>query len=314
MKKILLQLLIICSFFTASFAQEEAVFSHYNITPILINPAVAGINNTHQIQFNARAQWTGFPDAPLTIGAMYNGPIGDIFGIGVGVSQETAAQLTRLKGKLNVAFRFPLSESFVLGTGFSAEYMQLQLDNSFASSNYYQPGDQVVEGAIDGENDFDASLGFWGLLNDRTYFGLSFANLVRARLDDVVTNNNSGESPLQYYLLNIGHRIDVNDYFRIEPSILLRQVRNSPFQIDFNLLASFMEDDQLMAGLSYRTLGAFGVLLGTKVSKVQIFYSYDVSFQQFQAFNTGSHEITVAFNFQRKNKSGYNNNTIPNNN
>lgn len=309
MKKILLSILLFFSLASVLTAQDEAVYSHYNIAPILINPAVAGFENAHQIQFNARTQWTGFPDAPLTVGAIYNGPIGDIFGVGLGVSSESAAQITRLRGKLNFAFRLPLSENFMLGTGFSAEYQRLQLDNAVASSNFYQQGDQVVEGAIEGQEEFDASLGFWGLLNERTYFGLSFTNLVNARLDDVVTASGNNESPFQYYLFTAGHRIDVVDNFSLEPSVLIRQVRNAPFQMDFNLKASFMENDQLVAGISYRTLGAFGLLLGTGFSdsKIQVYYSYDVSFQQFQAFNGGAHEATVILNFKRKQKAGYGN-------
>ena len=53
-------------------AQEEAIFMHYTINPILINPAAAGFNETYQLQFNARAQWTGFVDAPTTLAARYN--------------------------------------------------------------------------------------------------------------------------------------------------------------------------------------------------------------------------------------------------
>lgn len=304
MKKIILPLFIL-AFAAKAFSQDEAIFSHYNITPILINPAVAGFDDAYQLQFNARAQWTGFPDAPTTLGIMYNGPIGNTFGIGLGLRTEKAAQLNRLRGQLNFAFRFPFSDNFKFGVGFTTEFQQLQLDNSFMGSNFYQEGDQIVENAMNGQREFDASLGFWGEWNERTYVGLSFSNLVGARLDEIVTNN-STKSPFQYYLLTFGHRLDINDYFGLEPSVLIRQVRNSPFQIDFNLKASFLEDEKLVAGVSYRTLGTFGVLLGTKVSKFQLFYTYDVSFQQFQQFNTGSHEVTVAFNFQRKRKIGYN--------
>ncbi len=304
MKKIILPLLILALAGTV-YAQDEAIFSHYNITPILINPAVAGFNNAHQIQFNARAQWTGFPDAPMTLGVMYNGPVGNTFGLGIGLRSETAAQLNRLRGQLNFAFRFPFSDNFKFGVGFTAEFQQIQLDNAFRNSNFYQEGDQIVENAVNGQREFDANLGFWGEWNERTYVGLAFANLVGARLDEIVTNT-SNESPFQYYLLTAGHRIQVNDFFGLEPSILIRQVRNSPFQIDFNLKASFLDDDQLVAGISYRSLKTFGVLLGTKVSKIQLFYTYDVSFQQFQQFNAGSHEVTVAVNFERKKKVGYN--------
>jgi len=304
MKKIFLPLFFV-ALASVAYSQDEAIFSHYNITPILINPAVAGFEDAYQIQFNARAQWTGFPDAPTTLGVMFNGPVGNTFGLGLGLRSETASQLTRLRGQLNFAFRFPFNDNFKFGAGFTAEFQQIQLDNSFMGSNFYQEGDAIVENAVNGQREFDATLGFWGEWNERTYVGLSFANLVGARLDEIVTSS-SNNSPFQYYILNFGHRLDINDYFDLEPSILIRQVRNSPFQIDFNLKASFLDDDQLVAGISYRTLGSFGILLGTKVSKFQLFYTYDLSWQQFQQFNSGSHEVTVAVNFQRKRKVGYN--------
>ncbi len=304
MKKIILPLFFV-AIVSVIYSQDEAIFSHYNITPILINPAVAGFQDSYQIQFNARAQWTGFPDAPTTLGVIFNGPVGNTLGVGLGLRTETAAQLTRLRGQLNFAFRFAFSEEFRFAAGLSTEFQQIQLDNAFMNSNFFQQGDQIVEEAVNGQREFDAALGFWGEWNRRTYFGLAFTNLVGARLDDIVTNTAS-ESPFQYYILNFGHRLDVNDYFRLEPSILIRQVRHSPFQIDVNLKAGFLDDDQLVAGISYRSLGAFGVLLGTKIKQsLQLFYTYDVSFQQFQQFNAGSHEVTIAYTFARTPRPGY---------
>lgn len=72
--------------------------------------------------------------------------------------------------------------------------------------------------------------------------------------------------------------------------------------MDFNLKASFLKD-QLIAGVSYRSLSAMGILLGTKLSAFRLYYSYDLSFQHFQKFNTGSHEVTVAFKFEKKEKT-----------
>lgn len=84
MKKIFLLLLIISTVYIVN-AQDEAIFTHYNITPILINPAAAGIFEEHQFQLTARAQWTGFDDAPVTLGAHYNGPLGNTVGLGIGI-------------------------------------------------------------------------------------------------------------------------------------------------------------------------------------------------------------------------------------
>ena len=152
---------------------------------------------------------------------------------------------------------------------------------------------------MDGQKVFDASLGAFATYKDKTYAGLTFANLVRARLDDIVSDDNS-QSFFQYYTFLFGHEFDIIDLgFTLEPSLMIRQIRNAPFQIDFNVKAGFL-DDQLVAGLSYRSLGSLGILLGTKLDSFNLFYSYDVSFQRFQQFNMGSHEVTVAFQLKKK--------------
>lgn len=296
MKKILLLL----SFFAITqilCAQEEAIFTHYHITPILINPAAAGFNDTYQAQFNGRAQWTGFPDAPQTFGAMLNGPVGKTFGIGIGVSTESAAQLNRLKGQLNWAFRFKLSDNVKMSAGFSAIYQQFKLDNG-VDLDRVELGDAVIDDYMEGINEFDASVGVFGSIRDNTRFGLAFANLISTRLDDVVESTD--ESALQHYTLFLAHRFEIYDLnFSLEPSIMARKVKDAPSQVDINLKASFL-DEQLITGLSYRSLGALGILLGAKLSNFHVYYSYDMSFQRFQKYNSGSHEISVLFDIIKK--------------
>lgn len=297
MKKLLL-LIPLLAILQVVKAQDEAIFTHYHITPVLINPAAAGFNDNFQLQFNARAQWAGFPDAPQTFGAQFNGPIAKSFGIGIGVTSETAAQMTRLKGQLNWAFKFDLGENVRMAAGFSAAYQQLMLDNAITGGNFYQPGDNVVEENLDGRRDFDASVGVFGSIRENTRLGLSFVNLIQTRLDGVVSSAN--QSNLQYYTFFLGHQFDVSDLnFTLEPSVMARKVKDAPSQVDINLKAGFL-DEQLITGVSYRTLGALGVLLGAKLSNFNVFYSYDVSFQRFQKFNTGSHEITVMLTFDKK--------------
>lgn len=295
MKKLLLLIPMLVAFQLLK-AQDEAIFTHYLITPILINPAAAGFGDNFQVQFNARAQWTGFPDAPQTFGAMFNGPVANNFGIGIGVFSESAAQMNRFKGQLNWAFKFNLSDDVKMAAGFSAAYQQMSLDNSIIGGNFYQPGDRVVEDGLAGRQDFDASVGVFGSVRENTRFGLSFANLIQTRLDGVVTQNN--QSALQFYTFFFGHQFDIDGLnFTLEPSIMARKIKDSPSQIDINLRAGFL-DEQLITGISYRTLGALGVLLGARVSNFNVFYSYDVSFQRFQRFNTGSHEVSVLLNLK----------------
>lgn len=299
MKKLILFIACFAIIQTLS-AQDEAIFSHYQIAPVLINPAAAGFKETYQLQFNGRAQWTGFPDAPQTFGVQFNGPIGKTFGFGVGVISESAAQMTRMKGLLNWAFRFKLSENVKMAAGFSAIYQQLKLDNSITDNPFYDPGDQLIEDGMQGVNEFDASVGVFGSVRENTRFGLSFANLIQSRLDDVVDETN--QSALQYYTFYLAHQFEILDLnFTLEPSIMARKVKDAPSQVDINLRAGFL-DQQLVTGISYRTLGALGVLLGAKLSNFQVYYSYDMSFQRFQKFNTGSHEVSIFLEFTKKAK------------
>lgn len=322
MKKLIL-LSIICLAALKAYSQEQTIFSHYHIAPIVINPAYAGFDGETQVLFNARAQWTGFTDAPQTIGAHFNTNLGEVFGLGVSLVSESAARFNNLRAKVNYGFKIPLSQfnKNTISFGFSTEFMQESVSNNTLFENLFDLGDNIIEGAVDGRNFFDASFGVFGRFyfnndQDQLFAGLALTNLVQARLDDVAedeTTPNEGTF-LSYYQLMGGYRFspggDGNTFY-IEPSIMLRQAKDLPFQADFNVRAGF-GGDVLVAGLSYRSIDMIGVLLGTdfgntsndndRNSGLRFFYTFDLSTQQFQQFTSGSHEITLAFGFGGSNR------------
>jgi hypothetical protein len=63
-----------------------------------------------------------------------------------------------------------------------------------------------------------------------------------------------------------------------------------------NFKAGFI-DDKLITGISYRSLGTTGMLLGTRWSFFELYYTYDLSLQRFQNYNAGSHEFTLGLTF-----------------
>ncbi|HKK79044.1 MAG TPA: PorP/SprF family type IX secretion system membrane protein [Phaeodactylibacter sp.] len=293
MKKILL-LLSGLAFLQLTYAQDEAIFGHYNITPILVNPSAAGFNETHDLQVNARAQWSGFADAPKTYAAQYNGPLGDNFAIGVGVLSESAAQMQRLRAHLNYAFRFQVSETVKLSAGFQTEYQEITLNNEISNNPIIDLSDETVMRFLNGEGSFDAALSFFSSFNENTKVGLTFTDLVS------VSTSTENESILKHYMFFASHRFVTDDNnFSFEPSLLIRNVRDVPSQVDINFKAGFLEE-QLITGLSYRSLGSLGLLLGTKLSNFQLFYSYDLFFQNFQQYNDGSHEVSLLISLERK--------------
>lgn len=302
MKRLIFLLTLVALSTQILLAQDEAIFMHYTVSPILINPAVAGFDDTYNLQFNARAQWTGFDDAPQTLSARYNGPLGRTFGIGVGLFSETAAQLSRNKLQIDYAFRYPVNDDWKLAFGFYTEFQQMRVDGDVSGGVFYEAGDELLDDLINGKGQFDAALGVYGTFREKTFGGLTFNNLVSSRLSNIA-GVSASEPFFSYYTLNVGHRFDLTQQkISLTPSILMRQIRNAPFQMDLNLNAGFL-DEQLIAGVSYRAgLGAMGLLLGTKLTNFNLYYSYDVSFQRFQKYNTGSHEITVALRAKKKDK------------
>jgi type IX secretion system PorP/SprF family membrane protein len=280
-------------------AQEQAaVFDHYIVAPILMTPAVAGFDGKHQIQMNLKSAWVGFPGSAKTYGIQYHGPIGKILGLGVGILSENIGNTMLTRFQLNYAARFEINEIAKLGVGFSTDFSRKTLARSVLESDLYDEGDVRVEDAVDGENIFDAALGFWGTFNDQTYIGLTFPNLVVAKIGDIETESQNGTF-FKSVIFNLGHKFDVSSSnLTLEPSLMIRKMLDVPIQAHFNIVGGFM-DEQLLAGLSFQagTGGAMGLLLGTKVDVFKVYYSYGLGFSNFQQYSNGSHEITVGFAF-----------------
>lgn len=304
MKNLILLVLFLFAFGSAN-AQDQAIFTQYHISPILINPGATGFNEKNNLMMNLRSQWAGFPGAPKTYSVGYHGPLGRTMGIGANILSEKIASLDRLRFQLNYAFRYQIGEDVKLGMGFSTEFQSMGLART-TNENPLIESERLVSDYIDGVKIFDATLGFYGTIKERTHIGLSFPNLVVARLGEIAGSEPEGGF-LKYFIFDMGHKLDFeNAGVSFEPSIMVRKTLNSPFQIDFNTVAGFLSD-QLFAGLSYRsgTGGAVGILLGGKISSVKVFYGFDLSFAKFQEYNSGTHEITAAFEFSKWNKSEY---------
>lgn len=278
-------------------AQTEGVFKHYTVQPYLINPALAGFDDIHQIRLNYRSAWTGFPDAPNIYGVNYNGPVGKTFGLGGQLQAEQIARSFRYHLKGSYAFQTTVKE-FDLAAGFSTTFINSRLKSSLLKGYGIDETDPEVIDAQSATSRFEAALGLYVRYNKQTFVGLTFPSLISSRLDEVESQD-AKRSGGEYFLLHIGQELRFRERnFKITPSIMLGRVYGAPFRVDFNTIASFM-DEQLIAGLTY-TAGAgsdVALMLGTKLDRLRIFYSYDINFGKFQAYSNGSHEVTLGFDF-----------------
>lgn len=290
----------------AAFSQEQAIYGHYPVIPVLINPATTAFGNQHQLIGNARTNWTGFPGQPKSFTLFYNGPVGDKLALGGGLFSERLGDLRTTKISLNYAFRFQLQKARI-ALGLSTEFLNRKLDNDLLGSALVDPGDLVVEQMPEGQSIFDATMGAYMLYDKRFILGFTLPNAIRARLDDVPTvdNGNSG-GQFKRFTFQLGYVLDMPAYnFKLVPTLTMRQFRDTPNQLDVNVTGRFM-DDLLIAGITYRPSydGTATFLIGTKYQQIEAYYSYDVAFSNFQPYSGGSHELTIAYSLPRKVKPG----------
>ena len=313
MKNCLLLAVLVLGALTTLQAQDPAVFNHYVQSPILLNPAAAGFDDEYRVMLNTRAAWSGFEDAPRTLAVRANGPIGESFGIGFTFLTESAAQLNRNKGQIDVSFKVGFGRdangtpAFEGGFGFFTEFQRQTLDGDIINNPQYEAGDEEILAYLDGKNRFDGGFGFYGAYRENTFGGVTVNNLIRNRLEEISKRaNNNG---LNFTLL-LGHNfaLDGSDV-KITPSLMMRNIQGAPFMLDVNVQASFLED-QFMAGLSLRNqfepgldrtnTNALGLLLGTRQKGFQLYYSFDLGFGGFQQYSNGSHELTIGYAITRQ--------------
>ena len=277
---------------TSLSAQEEYIFNQYFLNPATVNPGAVGFDGNHNILFNYRNTWSGFPDAPKTYAASYNGQVADNVGLGAYLLSDNYASLATIRGSVSFAYTIK-GESYDIGVGLSAQYQQYGLNNNVLSSAMTDPNDQELLRRLSDGQFFEAALGAHGKLSNGLFFDVALPGLVRARIseDDMID-----ESPAQFnYLLGVGYPFQVGSYdMIIEPSIYIKKFRNVPMHVDINALMRFL-DSKLISGVTYST-GAdnrLGFLIGTQLNNLRFNYSYNITFHDSQQFNNGGHEIGI---------------------
>ncbi len=304
MKRLILSILVFSGITATVIGQDEGIYRHYLLSPILVNPGYSGFQDHHELIFNYNNHWASFPGSPKTVTAAWSGPVGPRIGLGAILSSDKVASLVKTKAQLSYAFKFILND-VDLSLGLATTYEQIRLDGEALLDPFFEPGDLTITDATAGLELFDASIGLHGQASD-VYFGLAIPNMIRARVDsDPNIKPEDDATFFESFLGYVGYKWQVEEYnFHLEPSIMIRNLRNSPFQIDFNMKANFFED-QLVGGLTY-TLGGgnrVAILLGTELTNFNIYYSYTTSFQVFQQYNNGTHEISIGFTFGSRKSS-----------
>ncbi len=296
MKKILLSLSFFLVLTISLRAQDEAIYSQYLFHPILVNPAYSGFKDNHELLINYKNAYASFPGSPKSYTLSFNGPVAPKLGFGATVFNDIAGDLSKFKGQASVAYKFELG-SVKLNAGIGAQVHKFQLANGAILDSGIDPDDPYLRAAANGSTFFSSSLGLYGEQNGKLKFGIAVVDLVRTRIDQIQSTTVNSDPLFNFFNAWVGYMYDVANYnFTVEPSIMIKRLRDVPFQADFNVKMGFLED-QFFGGLTY-SLGGYSktsFLLGTRINKFRLFYSYDIALEEIQKYNNGGHELSLSF-------------------
>jgi len=293
--------------------QQLPLYSQYLYNKFLINPAVAGSDGYTSFNLTAREQWIGYSGAPRTFS--FSGQ-GRILKHGQSIRKSASGRnILRPKsdGKVGLGgYVFSDSHGLIRRNGFEISYAyhmwvqqntQVSLGLAFTGYNF-----KINEKEINFEdpnepwlnNELrrgvfvpDADFGIY-VLNPRYNLGFSSSQLFGAAARIAGTAYSNFTMDRHYYLFG-SYTFFPDVKSELIPSALIMTSEQIKPMADIGI--TYVYDQRIWAGASYRTSKAIIVNFGLKYTNLFMGYSFDFTLSELQRVTYGTHELTVAIKF-----------------
>jgi type IX secretion system PorP/SprF family membrane protein len=288
MKKLIIIIVLFTSL--AGFAQQDALFSQYMFNKLMVNPGYAGSREVFSADMVYRYQWVGIEDSPRTLSLSMHTPLRDDH-VAIGgyiYSDQLGPEVNQ--GILgNYAYRINLPKG-KLSFGIQAGIKYNTID---WGKILLEDPDFVFQGNLKNKLTPDANFGIYYYSN-RMFAGFSSKQLLQNEYG-MVTGSDGKKTYsklLRHFYGMAGVAVPVSDMLIFRPSVLVKYVKDAPWQMD--LKASFLFNDLFSLGMTDRTDGDLVFLTEINIGrKYRIGYSYDVNVKDRIHYNSGSHEIRL---------------------
>jgi type IX secretion system PorP/SprF family membrane protein len=317
----------------AATAQQRPHYTQYILNPVIINPALAGVENYTDLKASVRDQWVGLNGAPKTTYLTIHAPIGKNdyrtsatsysvpgqnprgssywesytaaaphHGIGLNIINDKTGSFNRFTAQALYSYHLGLTPTTNLAAGFSAGITNVSVDRTkhdFTGSG--DPIDPATGLSLNGElNKIRPDMGFGLWLYARNYFvGLSGQQIVPQKLtfvDDAATITQKGRL-VPHLFLTAGYRFLVGEDINAIPSVMVKYIKGSSeldFQPEANLKLQYRDD--FWVGGSYRYQNGYSAMVGINVGNLMnVGYAYDFTTTNLNTVSRGTHEFVVGF-------------------
>jgi type IX secretion system PorP/SprF family membrane protein len=300
MKRILIFHLLLMA--SVSYAQQDPLFTQYIYNKLAFNPGYAGSGEQFSMDLLGRFQWTGIQGAPRTISFTAHTPLrNQHIGLGLYSYRDELGPSVDYGAMAAFSYRILFSATR-LCFGIQAGFKYMDID--WGLLNPKDPNDALLGNQVSNRAVPDVDFGIY-YYGNRFYIGLSAKHLLQNQI--IVSSTAPGDEASFTKLLRnfygmAGGALPIADNLVFMPSILMKYIQNSPLQADIN--ACFLILNTLTLGASYRTGNALALLIEVNMARgLSIGYSYDIWFNALKAYNAGSHEIRIGYEFDLFNKN-----------
>ncbi len=276
---------------TTVFGQQDPQYTQYMYNMNILNPAYAGSKGITSIGLLGRTQWVGVEGAPRTVTLAMHSPIGRAVGIGLSVIHDEIGPVKEDNIYADFSYTIFTSEEGRLAFGLKAgvtfmdvrELIMVDPDPLNIPIHQTSPN-------------FGAGVYYY---TDKFYVGLSAPNFLETKHLEKDGGVVSTASEKMHYFLTSGFVFDVADNLKLKPSAMFKATAGAPLSVDLSL--NLLVDEKVELGLSHRFDDSISALVGFQVNDdFRVGYAYDYTTTRFGDFNSGSHEIMLLFDFNRK--------------
>jgi type IX secretion system PorP/SprF family membrane protein len=278
-----------------SYSQTSSLFSHYYWNEQFYNPAYVGSKEVMHAQVIDRLQWVGMEGAPKTLNLSVHTPLKkENIAVGINYYNDRIGALMTNGITAQYAYRLKFKEKYTLSFGVNggAEFRSVQsskLTTDDGMPDIIQPGEFEKSWMPI----FGAGVYFYG---ENFSIGLGAPQILPS---SIFKDPKWGFKPTQQYFISGSYQWNINNDFRLLPTATIRIAQAEPTQAEFTVNGIFL--DKFLGGLGVRTdksvifLAQYMHSFSKGNKKLNIGYSYDLSWKALRPSNSGSHEIVLSF-------------------
>jgi type IX secretion system PorP/SprF family membrane protein len=289
-------------------AQQDHQYTQFMYNKLMLNPGYAGARGVPTVSGILRSQWVGFEGAPKSQIVSFHTPLfSPRVGVGLTLSHRQIGLSRDLLAQAAYSYDLLASNGNLVRFGIQGGARNIGIDLTKADPVTGPFVDPSIERRKVNDLNFNFGAGIYASFQDMFYLGVSMPGFLTNTYGLNQTIQPAREVQHLYGMAGAAFRL--SDDVQLMPAILLKYVKNAPFDADLNLSLGIKE--RVTAGASYRVGGDGGgesvdvLIMVNATPQLGVGFAYDFPLSQIKDHTSGSVEISAFYDLrQRETQNG----------